>query len=485
MQHQGKPLILLLCFCLSYCLATRAQGIDSTNITASRVNSAAEKKDTLPALVMIADVSVTGYKKTKLYIIEREIPFKRGDYLSRSELQKKMILCHDQLMNTSLFVDVEVTLAEQKNELSFIDVKVKERWYLFPLPYFKLIDRNLNQWWVEQKRSLNRVNYGLKFMQENVSGRNDKLNIWLINGYTQQASFRYENPFLDKNLHHGLNIGVSYSRNHEINYATEFNKQQFAKNADEFLTRQFHADLAYSYRPAIKARHTFRVAYTNQRVPDTVLQLNPDFFADGTGSARYIDFIYSLQYFDVDYISYPLKGFMGDAAFTKRWGIGSKNEMWQIEGKGTYSFEIFPKSYINFQGAGLLRLPFNQPYANQRIFGSGDMYLRGLEYYVIDGVVGALGRVTARKQLISAELRSPVKSKSHDKIPFRVFLKGYGDAGYAYIPNPVNSLLNNKWLKAWGAGLDIVTFYDVVLKLEYSFNQFGQGGLFIHTKTDF
>src|ERR1043165_730432 len=142
--------------------------------------------------------------------------------------------------------------------MSFIDVKVKERWFIFPLPYFKLIDRNLNQWWVEQNRSLNRVNYGLKFMLNNVSGRNDKLNIWLINGYTQQASFRYENPFLDKNLRHGMNVGVSYSRNHEINYATDLNKQRFAKDTKDFLTRQFHADLAYSYRPAIKTRHIFR-----------------------------------------------------------------------------------------------------------------------------------------------------------------------------------------------------------------------------------
>lgn len=63
------------------------------------------------------------------------------------------------------------------------------------MPYFRLIDRNFNQWWVEQKRSLERVNYGIKFTQNNISGRNDNLDIWLINGYTQQITLRYNLPF--------------------------------------------------------------------------------------------------------------------------------------------------------------------------------------------------------------------------------------------------------------------------------------------------
>ena len=129
----------------------------STNFTASSQDSilvappTTRIQDTANSTVTIANTRVTGYKKTKLYIIQREIPFKDGETILKSELQNKLVLCRQQLMNTSLFVDVEVTIALQQNNLVFIDVKVKERWYLFPLPYFKLIDRNLNQWWVEQR----------------------------------------------------------------------------------------------------------------------------------------------------------------------------------------------------------------------------------------------------------------------------------------------------------------------------------------------
>ncbi|MBK6381936.1 MAG: hypothetical protein IPF69_00450 [Chitinophagaceae bacterium] len=52
-----------------------------------------------------------------------------------------------------------------------MSVEVKERWYLFPVPVFKPIDRNLNQWLVEQNASLDRVNYGIKLYYNNVSGK--------------------------------------------------------------------------------------------------------------------------------------------------------------------------------------------------------------------------------------------------------------------------------------------------------------------------
>jgi outer membrane protein assembly factor BamA len=439
--------------------------------------------DTSNRSVIIANVNITGFKKTKLYIIEREIPFKEGDVISRSDLPAKLVLCKQQLMNTSLFVDVIVTIEREQSDLVFVNVLIKERWYLFPLPYFKVVDRNFNEWLVQNKGNLQRVNYGLKFMQNNVSGRNDKLNIWLISGYTRQASLRYENPFIDKYLKHGINIGLSYSRTHEINYATDFNKQKFLKVPDEFLITSFSVDLGYSYRPAIKTRHNFRVSYSDLSVKDTVLLSNPNFFPAGLRHVRLPDVGYQIEYYNVDYIPYPLKGFYGEARLYKRFGLHTG--VWETGGKASYSFKMFPKTYMEFQAAGLLRLPFHQSYFSTRMFGSTDLYMRGLEYYVIEGVAGGMVRATAKREVASFSIPTFIKSKSHDKIPFRIFLKGFGDAGYAYSPNPGTSFLNNRLLRTGGVGIDILTFYDVVLKLEYSFNQFGEKGLFVHSKSDF
>jgi hypothetical protein len=116
--------------------------------------------------------------------------------------------------------------------------------------------------------------------------------------------------------------------------------------------------------------------------------------------------------------------------------------------------------------------------------GSSDFYMRGLEYYVIEGVAGGIARATLKNQILSFNVNNLLKSKTHDKIPFRIFLKTFADAGYSYSRNSNHSRLNNKLLHSWGVGMDIITFYDIALRFEYSFNQLGDKGLFFHTQND-
>lgn len=439
--------------------------------------------DSFARYVTISDIIVTGNKKTRLYIISREIPFQKGDVVLNNDLVEQLSLAKQRLMNTALFVDVEIKPVRLDSESVIIDLHVKERWYLFPLPYFNIVTRNFNTWWVQEKHSLKRVNYGVKFMQNNVTGRNDHLNFWIVGGFTQQLSVRYENPSLDKNLQHGMNVGFGYSRNRELNYAIDNNKQSFYKNENDFIIERSYVDLGYTYRPAIKTRHTFRTSYAQISVSDSVLSRNPNFFSAPVNTVRYADLYYNLNYFNLDYAPYPLKGFAGEANIYKR--FGKYSNYWQLGGNANYVFKVFPDSYIQLQAAGLIRFPFNQPYISNSLMGSTNLYMRGLEYYVVEGSAGGVVRGTFKNRILSFNVKNPINSKTHDKIPFRIFPKIYGDLGYSYTPNVRNSILNNKLLRTWGVGIDIVTFYDVVVKLEWSFNQLGESGLFVHTQTDF
>ena len=481
MQNKVRVFFLLVFFKLGTVIPCFAQIIEKA--PASPVTVVAAPVDSLNARVTISDVIITGFKKTKPYIIKREIPFKKGDSMLYSKLLSMLNLCKQQVMNTSLFVDVDVKPVMIDSSHVFIDVNVKERWYLFPVPYFNILGRNFNEWLVQYNHNLQRVDYGLKFMQNNVSGRNDNLNIWLISGYTQQVSLRYDNPNINNKLTSGINIGFSFSRNRELNYAVNNNKLSFFKEQDHFLIRQVHGDFAYTYRPAIKTRHTIRVSYSDISVNDTVVKLNPHFFQSGLDRVRFADISYNFQYLNVDYNPYPLKGFSADGNLYKRFGKSSN--FWQISGRGAYNIKVLPRTFVQFQAAGSVRFPFQQPYFSNSLLGSSDLYMRGLEYYVVEGVAGGVTRATIKNEIISLNVHNPIKSATHDKIPFRLFIKAYGDLGYSYTPNYGNSILNNKLLRTWGAGIDIVTFYDVVVRLEYSFNQLGDKGLFIHTQTDF
>jgi outer membrane protein assembly factor BamA len=440
-------------------------------------------------LFFVNEIVINGDRKTKSYIIEREVPFKRGDSLYLNELVQKFDLARRQLMNTRLFNDVVVSLKGFKGFNVDVQIDVKERWYIFPLPYFKLVDRNLSEWG-KQSYDLNRINYGLKFALYNFTGRNDKLKGAFVAGYTKQVQFSYEQPYADKTLKHGYGVSVSYSGLKEINHITLNNEQKYyptdtAKKdfSKRFMNEQFNLSLSYSYRPAIRTRHAFRLSYNTNKIDSVVRTKNPEYFPDGKLLIHYPEASYSIEYNNIDWVAYPLKGFIGDANITRK-GVTSDMDLWMLSARGTRGWEVGKKLYYGLQGNIMLKLPFDQPYYNQRQFGYGDMYLRGLEKYVIDGVAGVLIRQTLRREILNFSIPF-IKSKSHDRIPIRIMVKTYADVGYSHNKNTFGNSLENRMLYTTGAGVDLISFYDFVLRFEYSFNQLGENGIFLHIKNDF
>ena len=181
------------------------------------------------AQVKIAAIQIEGNKKTKPYIILRELPYHEGDYISKDSLTLLTTEAQQQLVNTSLFINVTVNASLVDSANAVITIHVEERWYLFPIPYFKWVDRNFSQWWNEQNRSLDRVNYGFSLRQANTTGNNDKLTAAFVTGYTQQSIFRYQIPFIDKKLKYGLALGWQNFTQKEINIETKLDKQVFYK----------------------------------------------------------------------------------------------------------------------------------------------------------------------------------------------------------------------------------------------------------------
>lgn len=434
----------------------------------------------------IGKIIITGNKRTREIIILREIPFREGEQYHATSLKEKFEDAHRQLMNTSLFHSAEVSIQQLDGFTATIAVVLKERWYFFPSPFFKPVDRNLNQWLVEQKASLSRVNYGIKFIYYNFTGRNDKFKGSFGTGYTKQFSLGYDRPYFDKKLKWGFSTGFSVSKNKEVNYNTIEDKQVFIKQDDFFLSKFFTAHAILSYRRKIKTIHRIGFSYTNGEVNDTVVALNPDYFKNERRKISHPEFIYSMSYFDVDFIPYPTQGYAAQVSFNKK-GFDRNVNVWQFAAQGSGSWHIGKRSFTNIGVYGGLKLPFKQPYFNQRFLGYGDIYMQGYEYYVIDGVAGGYLKAGLYHELLRFKIKVPPLKKGKDPsfIPFRIIGKTYGNMGYVHNPQPGNNSLSNKMLYSGGFGIDIITFYDIVLKLEYSFNQLGENGLFLHRKSVF
>ena len=66
-------------------------------------------------------------------------------------------------------------------------------------------------------------------------------------------------------------------------------------------------------------------------------------------------------------------------------------------------------------------------------------------------------------------------------IPYAFYLNVYADGGYAKDDAfKRNNSLNNSFQFGYGAGIDFVTYYDLVFRFEYSFNKLGESGFFLH-----
>ncbi len=479
--------LVLLSFLFSYAQKSKTADITLTDTSLFAGNHSNR--------VCIKDLMVTGTKKTKIYIVYREIQFKKGDSLLIAGLQKELEQARFQVYNTTLFNEVKIELLAIDAYNINIIVHVTERWYLFPVPQFKWVDRNFNEWYKTYNASFSRVNYGIKFVHYNLSGRRDQLRIYLINGYSRNISFSYTAPYSNKALTEGFTIGGGFTQKRELAYKTNnkdsllfYPSDSATKAKADFVFKNWYINMGYIIRRGLFKRHIFSLSYSYLKIADSVItqKYNPNYFKDSVTSKGAVDLIYTLQYANVNNGSYPLTGKTSFLTLQKR-GLGFTGgiNMLTVEAGFNKYIDLGKNWYSSIQLNGKIKLPFDQAYINQRGLGYGEIYLRGLEYYVIDAVATALVKSTLKKKIIAFNIPFRVFPKLFTKIPFTVFAKTYADIGYAYTKKKYSTNLNNRLLYSGGFGIDILTLYDINLRFEYSFNQLKENGLFLHNQSGF
>lgn len=467
-------------------LVLAAAGIHAQNVEVSMEPDhqlPASSKDSSTKL-QVRNIIIKGNRKTKAYIILREIQFKPGDSILIGRLNDAFQLAKQQVYNTTLFHEVKVELAMISAFAIDVVVTVRERWYFFPTPQFQIADRSINEWLVKYNADLSRVNYGIKLIHYNFTGRRDPLRIFLINGYTKNLSFSYAQPYSNSRLTQGFGIGGGFSQSREMAYKTSVdNRILFFKNPG-FVNRNIYFNMSLRLQKGILFRHIFTAAYSNLTVSDSVTSVyNPHYFNSKSSRHGLLDLSYTYQYTNVNNVGYPLKGVTGYLTLSKR-GISFAKSTDLVLLEAAYNkYWAHPHNwYTSLQFIGNIKLPFDQPYLNQRAIGYGNANLRGLEFFVVDGVAFGILKSTLRKKLFSFTIPVPFKSRLVPSLPFTFFAKTYVDAGYAYNRPEYNTKLNNRLLYTGGFGIDILTLYDINLRLQYSFNQLGQHPFFFDSR---
>jgi outer membrane protein assembly factor BamA len=447
------------------------------------------------AKLIVDSIVIEGNKRTKNRILLREMTFGVGDSIPLSTLSIVLEQNRNRLLNTNLFLSCKMNINRwAEDNHATVVIKVIENWYLYPIPIFELADRNFNVWWSEFKRDLRRTNYGMRLTFNNSTGRRDPLSAHVQLGYTPKYSFSYSIPYINKKQTMGFSISYFKAFNREVGYATDSNRISFYKDKQRFLLNRTNISAGISHSPGLYFSQGASAGYVNNTVDTFVVNnLNRDYYLDNRTNQQYFWISYAATIDRRDIRAYPLNGYFLSMGM-------SKNGLFKSDDINALDFSIRYVQYISFTPklslevntrlkAALIRQP--QPYTNLRGLGYGGDFLRGYELYVVDGMDFAYSKNSLRFQILNKEfdLHKWTKMKLVQNwltLPFKSYFTFNFDIGYANNPyaRPTNAFANRP-LFGGGIGLDLIAYYNMIWKVEFSMNHTGQKGLYFNYSLGF
>jgi len=440
-------------------------------------------------------MSIDGNKKTKDKIILRELDIDLGDTLYTEDLGQRILENEKRILNTGLFTNVKINIKDwdERTKEARAEISLVENWYIYPAPIFELADRNFNVWWNEQNRSLDRINYGARVTHINLTGHRDKFKMTLQRGYTKKYELDYNYPYLDAAQTLGIRFNLFYSENTEMGYETIGNKTIFYRDDanDRILLSRLRLNVRLQYRPSLYQHHNFNIEFHRNDIDDFIAtELNPDYFLNGLNRIRFFRLNYEYRYDKRVFFLYPQGGYQFGLNIDKS-GLGVFKEFNLFSG---YVFgEIYHKPFERLIIAQSVKAKANftrdkVAFANNTGLGYGADIIGGYELYVIDGtdyfLTQSSFRFVAIDKVINLGKTMPVPA--FKPLSLKMYLTFNFDTGYVNEPTyKATNTLNNRWIYGYGPGLDIILYNNWLFQIEYSFNQLGDKGVYIHNSISF
>lgn len=428
---------------------------------------------------ILNEIEISGNHKTKNSIISRELPLAVCDTLPKSNLEDFFERYRQNIFNTNLFIWVKISYNINENGGIKVKIEVKEPWYFLAAPIVYLADRNINEWWYDRNRDLKRITYGIYAKHQNLTGNNDQLRLRIFGGFIPYLELNYRKPYIDKKQRMGFQAGIYYSEQRSMPYRTWKDKLDFVDTEDK-MKKRYGTFIELSLRNKLYHYHKVDMQLENLTLNDTILKLNPNFLANGKVDLKYLRINYEYIFDKRDNKQYALTGDLFRANTNY---ILSNYKQSSLGIAYSKYLPIYKKLYFD----ATLKFKFSfikdQPYFFTNGIGYGSTIIRGYELYVIDGQKLGIFKTNLKYQLIKRtfDLQRFIKIKQFNSLPIQIFANAYLDGGYIQNYNPQWSItkLGNKKIIGKGIGLDVVTWYNSIFKLNYSFNQFNEKRFYI------
>jgi hypothetical protein len=441
------------------------------------------------AQITVSTIVLSGNTKTQNDIIIRELSFEKNVSYATGDLDKRIEKSKENLINLKLFNFVTINKIENKDSTE-ITIDVIEKWYIWPFPVFEISERNFNTWWKEfaanNYSDFSRLNYGVEFNWQNFRGRNELLKLKIRKGFKEHYLLGYEVPYFNKNKTIGINTNLQFFRRKKTHFSTEKNKLNYFES-DTFNSIDYDLNTEIIYRNNLHQKHKLKFTYLQSTITDSIVILNPNYLGNSLSNTSIYSLSYIFEYENRDYINYPLHGFALSFGAKKYLSEKANVKHFEFATKLDKYIEPYNRFYIGSSFKAKYSAGGEQPYFIQKALGY-DHYVRGYEYYVVDGQSYWLSKTAAKYALIEkTNFDIPyVKMKQFNKSHYSLYLGIFSDLGYVIDnQNQEQNSINNSLLWGKGIALDYVTYYDKLLRIEYSINALGEKGVFLHFSSPF
>jgi len=449
--------------------------------------------------IIISKSRITGNDLTKPWYIIRELDFKIGDTLSTqshqkrvagqkrfsqtysSELVLRMQYSRENLVNTKLFLTVNLSLEQIEENRYQLLIEVTERHYWWLFPVVKLNAPNFNEW--IRDADLSDLSMGLFFSHNNLFGTSHQTSLVGYVGKSYAVAWGYRIPWIGEGKKTGFTFGAGYQNLYTVEYGSYENERQMLYDNNSLQSAHFVA--ALNFRPSLYNYGTIKLTGNWVSISDSLYSLDTNFLAKGKTTNTTLSLYFDYSYDSRNSKSYPLLGnYLKAFIEQKGMGLISKDvdyffygidfHFYQTLGKRWYVAEMFKLE--NSAGD-------NHPYYYQLNMTYKNDFIRGYDLYTLKGDQMYYLRSNIKYELIKPSIKKAKKGKEKEKNKFKnlqyaFYLNAFADAGYVVNNYTEDNPYNNKMLYSWGLGLDFVTYYDMVLRFEYAFTSIGTNGFF-------
>ncbi|MBC5994769.1 BamA/TamA family outer membrane protein [Pontibacter cellulosilyticus] len=437
-----------------------------------------------PVLV-VQCINLSGNETTKDQVMLMELSFAPGDTIATAELESVLEENRRRLFNLRLFhyVNTSYTCADGKVQVTY---DVQERFYLYPIPILDFAERNFNAWL--ERKDWSRIDYGLSLVRRNFRGRNEDVRLRVQRGFNKRLELSYRVPYIIRKYNLGAEFAVADYRSRTTSYTNLNNRQRFIEQQDELPIQRTSAAAGIIHRQSVQRQQGIRLSYHNEQISDSVSRLNPDYYRRALQERQYMRLeLYKVVNLRNNFV-YPTTGSYFEAGVAQTFFMQDSGDPFTTaRAKYAQYAKLSDKLFYMVGAEGQLRLAGKHAFADNIALGYRS-YVRGYELYIVGGQHYGLFKQGLTRQVLdikSIKLKF-IDNPKFNNIPLSVFLNAFTDAGYVVDDvfeegNP----LTNYFMAGGGLGLHVVTFYDMVLRLEYTVNREGNRGLYFSTRIPF